>query len=209
VGNFFKKIGHAISKFTKNLLKDPLNTIMTVISAVMAFYTFGATAFASSLWNIGRAGWVIVGVTLAVVAVGTDSRLLMTALAVFAFVMTAYEFGPGYNPKEGILAAFGYTKPIDPVWRLLRVAVSAFLTMATFTSLRDGLTFGEGIETAAGEIASVIGGTAGSIVSGFASGLLSSPMGWVILLGGLYLLTTESTGTVISVGSNQKETEHV
>jgi hypothetical protein len=195
-------VKRTIGTFISNLTRDPLGTLLVVASAISAFYTLGM-AFALSapgtIWNIGVSMWVAVGATLAVMAVGLDSDLMLSALAIFGFVMSVYALGVSGDPKLSIFSKFfGSTARLSEGYRIMLLGVSAFVTMGTLTSIRDGVTITEGLENAAGDVVGFATGIVTGAVGGFLDAALSSPFGIGLLIGGAILLTSGSSPVILS-----------
>lgn len=175
------------------LIKDPIKTLMTIVSvclAVASLITFNPVLgdYAFHLYCVGAG--------LAVFAVGSDSELLQTLLAVFCYVVSFYGFTFGWEKivqsatKGGLLKDFLEWGERTFKWTFpfVCLAVSTFNFMTTFVSIRDDVTYAEAAGTVAGEIGSLVTGVVGGLADGVATGLWSSTTGKIALIGGAALL---------------------
>lgn len=134
-----------------------------------------------------------VGVALTAIAYGCDLPWLKLLLGVFGFAMSLgmnmadaadlmavyTSFGLTHTEALAVIEATTITK------RFIAVAVSAFLCYSTLVELRDEVTYGTAMITAAEEIAEVIPEVIGGVATGLATGLLNSP---ILLIAGLILV---------------------
>lgn len=129
IGSFFSGIG----KFFENLCKDPLKTLMAIGSAILTAVSVGAAApFLVNM--IGDLALTMIFASTAAVAIGFDLQWLQAALAIFGFIVCAYNWTIGWSQySSSLVNLLGLGKDaaqmlteLSIVYRLVVVAVAAY-----------------------------------------------------------------------------------
>lgn len=208
LGSLFGKIGRAIGNFFKNLAKDPLSTVLMIVGA---FLTAGALIVAFPALAAYELAVYAITVGLAVLAQGAQIGWLKIALSLIGFVVGSYNILFNWaGVVEAASTMFGVTgtalkalQELSVWWRLFLIGVNAFFTYATMVEVRDGIFYSDALEETASDLVEAVTGVA----TGALSGLLSSPIGWVVAaVGALFaysLLTNGSSTSVLTI--DQKE----
>lgn len=188
---FFKSLFKAIGSFFKNIAKDPLGLLIGVVGAVISggslALLLGYTAFQGAL----------VGAALSLLAYGADLPWLKMMLAFAGFAVGCYtNFFATTEELTRLFTGFGLdaTKALKAIadWgfagQLLRLGVSSFLLYSTVVEVRDGVLYTTALATSAEEWTEAFVGIVGGATTGLLSGLTSSPLGWLVIGAGIYLL---------------------